>query len=193
MYPSRWRGEDFTGMASKYKMKAFFIEKSLVIFMVGLVEFSGCKPARVSSISGAKVEPDIEVALYLNQGFASSEDYQRFVECQELLRLYDRTSGPHEGRCTEIGLATTYECTFKGIKEKFQSKGVLLEIEQYGDPVQTYFKGFLGFEIDQCGEVGDEPVVALLRFDGSSAAIDTIEARFLCKTGSKACLSSQVK
>ncbi len=166
---------------------------SLWIFIAGLGGFAGCKPASVNTVLNARDDGDPEEVLFLNQGFASTDDYHSFVECAERQKLYDRTSGPHRGHCTEVSLATTYKCTFKGIKEKFQSLGVQLEIEHYGDPVQTYFKGFLGFEIDQCGEVGNEPVVALLRFDGSNATIDTIEARFLCKTDSKACLSSQVK
>lgn len=173
---------------------------SMETMFIGLI---GCKPVKPSVVgevsstnqSGDSIDASVlgQSSWYLNQGFASFEDFALFEQCQISQKFYDRASTPNSGRCTEVSLARSYDCTHDGIKEKFKSIGVDLQLEEYGSPVQTFFKGFLGFEIDQCGEFDNEPIISLLRYDRSDVAVDSVEVRFLCKTASKACLSSHVE
>lgn len=97
-------------------------------------------------------------------------------ECKADGKLYDRLLKA----CSTAEVATSYACTKDGIISKFKSVSVdvTATIAQYEAK---------GYTIDQCGELGADPLVLFVRQDTSNPSEARIGAAKLCRKGSPIC------
>lgn len=100
-------------------------------------------------------------------------------ECHDQNKVYDRG----KQKCHKSTIATSYECTPQGIKDKFKKLAVTVNISADGKTIA----GFEGYDIDQCGEFENQPVVFFYKkVEGSTDEVK-LEIKMLCKKGSAAC------
>jgi hypothetical protein len=100
----------------------------------------------------------------------------KLKECKDSGKIYDRSLD----KCHRAKIATAYECTRSGIVSKFKSLGI--NIASQMDTMDTD-----GYEIDQCGEYKNEPVVLFYKKEDSNTEELKLKIRKLCKKGSEAC------
>lgn len=95
--------------------------------------------------------------------------------CDAQHRMYDRLTK----QCHKAQVATSYQCTRDGILTKFRSLRVDVTAQIQGFESQ-------GFQIDQCGEFNNEPVVHFYKkVEGTTQ--NTLQVQKLCKQNSAAC------
>lgn len=97
--------------------------------------------------------------------------------CRTQGKVYERS----KDACHRASIATTFQCTQQGIVDKFKSIGINVAPDVTG-LLQS------GFVIDQCGEVGADPVVLFYKKVEGQEELK-LQIKRLCKKGSNLCES----
>jgi hypothetical protein len=142
-----------------------------------------CKQVQPQSLSNLN---SAQLPLYEQEGFSSDSDHFDYIKCKNSGFIFNRLQSPTKGECTKIPLAKSYQCNVQSIHEKFMSIGITIPVTSINNNFK--FEEFPDFDIDQCGEVEDFPLVILIRKDIEDSTDLSFEVKNLCKADSPACL-----
>jgi hypothetical protein len=117
------------------------------------------------SSTGTKKSPEEQLKELL--------ETKAFKECKADDRVYDRSGK----KCLEAKIATSYKCTKEGVIGAFEK----IDIDVSSNMTTILGEGY---EIEQCGELEDDPVVTFLKKDLKAV---TAKFRRICASGSAAC------
>jgi hypothetical protein len=101
---------------------------------------------------------------------------QGLVDCRNLGKVYDRANQV----CTQVPLASDYQCNDAGVEGVFQRAGINVQ-----STIQGYEQS--GFQIDQCGELNGDPLVYFILPSTQPDGTVALQIKKLCKQGSPAC------
>jgi len=153
-------------------------------FLFQSLIFLGCKPVSPASSENLSQE---KIISFEREGFASHEDQTEYTECKKLGFIFNRLETPYQGKCTQIPVAKSYQCTPIKIHDKFSSIGVDVPLISING--EHKLADFPDYDIDQCGEIGMDPIIILIRKFIDDGTDSTIEVKHLCRKGSPLCFN----
>lgn len=122
-------------------------------------------------------DDDDDAGFDKDSAFKELLNPKKLTECHEDGKVYDRG----KEKCHISSIAKSFDCSVDGIVKKFKASGITLKTSS------GKLEGFEEYEVDQCGEYKDDPVVFFYKKVESTDDEVALSIKILCKKGSPAC------